>query len=68
MSFQIRKSFIRLQNTIQDILDETREACDCPIDCQVNNFVKVQKRIARILNFPSVVQSDCYEATRILFA
>ncbi len=70
MSFQICKSFIGLQNTIQDILDENREACDCPIDCQVNNIVKVQKSmksIARILNFPSVVQSDCYEATRILF-
>ncbi len=43
MSFQTRKSFIRLWNTIEDILYETRKACDCPIDCQVNYTVKVQK-------------------------
>ncbi len=30
MSFQSHKSFVRLQNTISDILDENREACDCP--------------------------------------
>ncbi len=33
MSFRTRKSFVSLQNTISDILD----ACDCPIECQVNN-------------------------------
>ncbi len=52
------------------MLDEDREACDCPIDCQINNTVKVQKSmkdIVRILNLPSVVQSELYEATRILF-
>ncbi len=34
MSFQTCKSFVRPRNTIYDILDENREACDCPIDCQ----------------------------------
>ncbi len=29
MSFQTRKDFVRLQNTIEDIWDENREACDC---------------------------------------
>ncbi len=40
MSFQTRKSFVCLRNAIYDILDENREACDCPIDCKVNNTVK----------------------------
>ncbi len=47
-----------------------REACDCPIDCQVNNTVEVQKSmksIARVVHLPSVVQSEFYEATRTLF-
>ncbi len=39
MSFQTRKSFVRTRNTIWDILDENRETCDCPIDCQVINTV-----------------------------
>ncbi len=46
------------------------EACDCPIDCQVNYTVKAQKSIKNILkivHLPSVVQSEFYEATRILF-
>ncbi len=30
------KRFVRLRNTIEDILDENREACDRPIDCIVN--------------------------------
>ncbi len=29
MSFQLQKSFVRLQNTIEDILGKSREACDC---------------------------------------
>ncbi len=60
MSFRTRESFVRLRNTIKDILDENREACDCPIDWQVNYTVKVQKsmkHIARMLHLPSVVQS-----------
>ncbi len=59
MSFQTRKSCVRLRNTIYDILDENRKACDCPIDCQVNNTVKAQKsmkNIAKIVHLPSVVQ------------
>ncbi len=40
MSSQTHKSFVRLQSTISDIVDENQEACDCPIDCQVNNTVK----------------------------
>ncbi len=70
MSFQTRKSFVRLWNTISDILDENRESCDCPIDCQVNNTVKVQKSmkdIVKIVHLPSMVQSEHYEVTKILF-
>ncbi len=70
MSFQTRKSFIRLRNTNVDILDENRETCDCPIDCQVILTVKAQKSmksIARMVHLPSVVQSEFYDATRILF-
>ncbi len=43
--------------------------CDC-IDCQVSNTVKAQKSmkdIIKIVHLPSVVQSEFYEATRILF-
>ncbi len=42
MAFQTCKSFV-LRNTNYDILDENREACDCPINCQTNNTVNVQK-------------------------
>ncbi len=38
----------RSRNTIEDILDENREACDCPTDCQVNNTVKAQKNMKDI--------------------
>ncbi len=58
MSFQTRKSFVRLRNTIKDILEENREACDCLIDCQVINTVKDQKSIkgiVKIVHLPSVV-------------
>ncbi len=50
------------------MLDENRENRDCPTDCQVNDTVKAQKRmknLIKILNLPSVVQSELYEATRI---
>ncbi len=70
MSFQLHKSFVHLRNTISDILDKNREACDCPIDCQVSNTVEVQKSMkstARVVDLPSVVLSKFYEATRILF-
>ncbi len=53
-----------------NILDKNQEACDCSIDCPVNTTVKVQKSmksIARVVHLPSVVQSEFYEATRILF-
>ncbi len=40
MWFQLHKSLVCLRNTILDILDKNREACDCPIDCQVSNTVK----------------------------
>ncbi len=42
MSFQTCKSFVRFRNTIEYILDENREACDCPIDSIVNCTVKAQ--------------------------
>ncbi len=35
MSFQTPKSL--------GVLDENREACDCPIDCKVNYTVNAQK-------------------------
>ncbi len=41
-----------------------------PIDCHVINTVKVQKSMkstAREVNSPAVVQSEFYEANRILF-
>ncbi len=47
-----------------------REACDSPFDFQVNSTVEVQKSmksIAREVHLPAVVQSEFYEATRILF-
>ncbi len=70
MSFQLHKIFVRLRNTIKYILDKNQEACDCPFDCQVNTTVEVQKimkSIAREVHLPSVVQSEFYEATIILF-
>ncbi len=51
-------------------LSSSSEHNDCPIDCIVNNTVKAQKSmkdIVKIVHLPSVVQSECYEATRILF-
>ncbi len=59
MSFQTRKSLVCLWNTFLDILEENREACDCPIDCQTINTVEAQKSmkdIAKIVHLPSVVQ------------
>ncbi len=59
MSFQTRKSFVRLRNTILDILDENREACDCPIDWQTIFTVLAQKSmkdVIRVVHLPSVVQ------------
>uniref|UniRef100_A0A8C1CAA7 Tyrosine-protein kinase n=1 Tax=Cyprinus carpio carpio TaxID=630221 RepID=A0A8C1CAA7_CYPCA len=42
---------------IYNILDEYREACDCPIDCQVNNSVKVHKRYENChQNTPSAIR------------
>ncbi len=38
--------------------NKNREACNCPIDCQVNNTVKFQKsmkNIVKIIHLPSVV-------------
>ncbi len=70
MSFQLHKSLVSLRNTIKDILDKNREACYCPIDCQVNSTVEVQKRMKSIageVHLPSVVQSEFSETTRVLF-
>ncbi len=53
MSFQILKSFVR-----PFVLDEKREACDCPIDCQIKYIVKAQKSmkdIIKTVHLPSVV-------------
>ncbi len=60
MSFQTHKSFVRLWNIIQDILDENREACDCPLDCQVNNTVKAQKSMKDRQNSPSAISGSIW--------
>ncbi len=60
---------IRLQNTIEDILDENREACECPIDCTVNCTVKVHKSmkdVIKTVHLPSDVQSEFYYRMRTL--
>ncbi len=47
------------------MLDVNQEACDCPIDCQVNYTVKAQKimeSIVRIVHLPSVAISAIYLA------
>ncbi len=70
MSFQTPKSFVRLQNTIYDILVEYRKDCERPIDCQVKKTFKAQKSmkdIVKIVHLPSEVQSEFYEAMRMLF-
>ncbi len=69
MSFQTRKIYISF--FFVDILDDNRDACDCPIDCIVNCTVKIQKSmksIVRIVHLPSVVQSEFNEATRTLYS
>ncbi len=55
MSFQTRKSVVHFKNTIEDILDESQEACDCPIECQV---IKSMKDIIKIVHLPSVIKSE----------
>ncbi len=63
MSFQTCKSFVRPRNTIYDILDENREACDCPIDCQVINTVKAQKSMKSIVrnqDSPSAISGSIW--------
>ncbi len=64
------KALFVFRTQFKVFLDANREACVCPIDCQVNNTVKVQKsikHIIKIVHMPSVVQSDWYEATIIIF-
>ncbi len=51
-------------------MEENREVCDYPIDCQVNyifNVHKSMKCIVRIVHLPSVVHSEFYEAMKVLF-
>ncbi len=55
MSFQTHKSVVHFKNTIEDILDESQEACDCPIDCQV---IKSMKDIIKIVHLTSVIKSE----------
>uniref|UniRef100_A0A8C1RGJ7 Protein NDRG2 n=1 Tax=Cyprinus carpio TaxID=7962 RepID=A0A8C1RGJ7_CYPCA len=46
-----------IQGMGYNILDENLEACDCPIDCQINNSVKVQERYeSRRQNSPSAIR------------
>ncbi len=66
-SNSIKASFV-FGTQVKITLDKNREACDCPIDCQVSNTVqKSMKSSAKVVHLSSVVQSEFYEATRILF-
>ncbi len=59
MSFQTCKTFVHLHNTNYNIFDEIRELPDPPIDSNVINTIKVQKRskdISKIIHVASVVQ------------
>ncbi len=70
MSFQSHKSLVRRSVRNLRYFGWKPEACDCPIDYQVKNTVKAQKSmkgIVKIVHLPSVVQSEFYEVTRILF-
>ncbi len=53
MSFQTRKSFVRLRNTVWDILYEDREACDCAIvtiDDAFHTFMDLDSAIYSAVN------------------
>ncbi len=66
MSFQTIKALFVFRTQFKIFWMKNREACDCPIDCQVNYTVKAQKSmkgIVRIVHLPSVVQPVLYEAT-----
>ncbi len=43
------KALFVFRTQILYILDENREACDCPTDSQVNNTVKAQKSMKYII-------------------
>ncbi len=57
MSFRTPKSSVSLENKIEDIFDENREACDCPIDYQVNYTVK-EKYEKHHHNTPSAISDS----------
>ncbi len=70
MSFQTRKTFVQLRNTIQGIFDEFWELSDSPIDSKgfiTINAQKCSKDIVKIVHVTSVAQLRFCEATRILF-
>ncbi len=71
MSFQTVKALFVFGTEFKIFWMKTgRLVSDCPIDCQVNYSVKAQKStktIVKIVHLPSVVKSEFYEVTRILF-
>ncbi len=59
MSLQIRKTFVQVQNTNEDIFDKFRELSDPPIDRKDPNMIKAKKRskeIVKIIDVTSVLQ------------
>ncbi len=58
MLFRARKTFVRLRNNIKYILDKNREACDCPIDCQVNCKYGPEKYENHRQNTPSAISGS----------
>ncbi len=59
MSFQTRKSFVRLRSTNWDIFDAFWQLYDRPIYSNVINMINVQKRskeIGKIIHVTSGVQ------------
>ncbi len=59
MSFQIRKTFVHVRNTNEDIFDAFWELSDPPIDSKDPNTIKVHKcsiEIVKIVHVASVVQ------------
>ncbi len=70
MSFQTRKTSNLFGTQIKNILDLIQELSGPPIDSKGPYTIKVQKgtkNIVKVVHVTSVVQSECYEVTRILF-
>ncbi len=70
MPFQTRKTSNLFGTQIKNVLDLIQELSGPPIDSKGPYTIKVQKgtkNIVKVVHVTSVVQSECYEVTRILF-